>query len=170
MNVIIEGFIDPVYRYDFLQGPDKVTGILDARRNGVNCVALAHLAMADLFDPQPPLASELMCFELLMDIERFEVVENIEEIIEGDLVWFGRANPRFGLNEFVPNLASGQMLNWADCPLNHVAISTGACDESGDPFLLHASPTDGTNAIWPLSRFLEHERYKEIYGIKRFVK
>ena len=51
-------------------------------------------------------------------------------------------------------------------PVNHVAICTGANDD-GDHVLLHASIVDGTNALWPLRRFDDYNRYRRIYGIRR---
>jgi hypothetical protein len=33
--------------------------------------------------------------------------------------------------------------------------------------LLHASTVDGTNALWPLRRFDDYDRYRRIYAIRR---
>jgi hypothetical protein len=33
--------------------------------------------------------------------------------------------------------------------------------------MLHASSVDGTNALWPLRRFRDYDRYRRIYVIQR---
>ena len=59
-----------------------------------------------------------------------------------------------------------ELVNGSDVPVKHVAICVGARDD-GDHLLLHASSVDGTNALWPLRRFRDYDRYGSIYAIRR---
>jgi len=129
-------------------------------------VALAHLALGQLFDRQ--LDPRLHCYELFQDHERFASV-GLDDMRPGDLVWFGYRDPKVPLQDFEPEYNdSGYLMNWQDFAVNHVAIYTGSGPD-GEALLLHASPTDGTNAVWPLDRFAEHTRYGQVYRVSRLV-
>ena len=136
-------------------------------RLGNNCVALAHLALGQLFGRQP--APDKHCYEMVTDEHQFATVASLDDMQPGDLVWFGRVQPPVPMARFVPEYDdTGYLLNWRDFAVNHVAIYTGM-RQDGEPLLLHASPTDGTNVIWPLGRFAEHERYEQIYRVSRLL-
>lgn len=165
MSILRERYVDPQYVYRFTQGPDVVRSQEDAIRDGINCVSLAHLALRDLF--QHELAPDLFCYELYSDDEQFESVGGVEEMIEGDLVWLGVARSGVSVADFVPEYSDGQLVNWSQCPINHVAIAIGETDDRDEPLLLHASPSDGTNAVWPLSKFGQYSRYRKIHAITR---
>jgi hypothetical protein len=49
----------------------------------------------------------------------------------------------------------------------NMGIFTGGRDSGDDPLILHASPVDQTNAVWPLRRFREYPRYGTIYKVMR---
>jgi hypothetical protein len=164
MDPKLESFVDSRFRYVLKQIPDKVRSRDDALACGLNCIALAHLVVADLFGYRLP--DDLQCVELAFDDHEFEEVDSIDELMPGDLIWFGTNGPTVGLKDFVPRYAGGDLLNFDEFPINHVGIATGDW-EDGDALVLHASPVDGTNAIWPLRRFSEYQRYGTIYKITR---
>ena len=165
MNRLLEPYLDPVFEYKFTQGPHVVQSREDAIRYGINCVSLAHLALKDLFEYELP--SELQCTELYMDRDHFDKVENIEDMQTGDLLWFGLQEPLVEAHEFVPHYVSGQLLNWDDFPIKHVAIYTGETDMDNEYLLLHSTHVEGTNVVWPLSKFREYHKYRKLYGISR---
>lgn len=165
MNKLLEPYLNPGFEYKFTQGPDLVRTREDAIRNGINCVSLAHLALKDLFDYKLP--SDLMCVELHLDAEHFNKVDKLEDMQAGDLVWFGVENPDIQVEEFTPVYANGQLMNWADFPVKHVAVYTGGLGENNDYLLLHSTHVEGTNVIWPLEKFKDYVKYRKIYGISR---
>ncbi len=159
----LERYLDAAYVYRFSHSPNIVQDREDARRYGINCISLAHLALKDLFNYRLPPG--LMCSELYADREHFRQVERLEDMQRGDLVWFGAADPKIELAEFVPQYEDGQLVNWTDFPVKHVAIDTG---ERGDDYqLLHSTYVEGTNVVWPLAEFENYKRYKKLYGITR---
>ncbi|WP_045878081.1 hypothetical protein [Pseudofrankia sp. DC12] len=157
-------YLDPAFRYAWSRGPTEVTSRAEALRDGLNCVALAHLVIADLFGHRLP--ASLRSLEMFRDRTHFEPVPGQAEPRAGDLVWFGAADPPVPPDEFVPRFRDGELLNFRDFAVNHVAIHTGS-RAGGDHLLLHASVTDGTNALWPLRRFGDHPRYARTYGVRR---
>jgi len=163
MNRFLDQYLDPSFVYKYTHGPDVVRSRYDALRRGINCVSLAHLALNDLFDYQLP--NELDCYELYTDSEHFESVADLECMRIGDLVWFGREATNIDPENFIPIYQDRQLLNWEDFPIRHVAIYTGEYDE--DYLLLHSTHLEGTNAVWPLSRFASYAAYRKLYGISR---
>ncbi|ONH22268.1 hypothetical protein [Pseudofrankia asymbiotica] len=164
MDEVFRSYLDPSFRYVFSQGPARVRHREDARRDGLNCVALAHLVIRDLFGHALP--AEFQSLELFYDLDHFEPVPALTELRAGDLVWLGTAAPRVRLEEFVPRYQDGELLNFSDFPVNHVAVCTGV-RAAGHDLLLHASPVEGATALWPLHRFRGHARYRVIYAIRR---
>lgn len=151
--------------YDWWRGPQEVRSIEDAVANGANCVALAHLAIGTAV-----LSPKLHCFEMVGDRQRFETVKDLNDLRPADLFWFGQDVPEDVLAAFEPQYNQDQwLLNWQDNPVNHVAIFTGYRDHGGEPLLLHASPEDGRNAIWPLAKFAQYPRYKKLWRVSRFA-
>lgn len=169
---VLEQFLDSAYSYNFWQNPDRVRSVEDARRNGINCVSLAHLALKALFDYKLP--PELGCAELYRDREHFRLVKGIDEGVDGaqrgDLVWFGvqeATEPPEAIELVYDD--QGQLINWGQSPVKHVAVHTGV-EEFGEPLLLHSTfMYGGGNAIWPLSEFSLHPRYSRLYGVTRLV-
>lgn len=164
MNEVFLRYLDPAFRYVWSQAPARVRSREDALREGLNCVALAHLVTRDLFGYTLPAWYQSL--ELVRDLAHFEAVPDRHSMRAGDLVWLGTDRPPVSLDEFVPQYRGDELLNFRDFPVNHVAICTGARDD-GDHVLLHASIVDGTNALWPLRRFDDYDRYRRIYGIRR---
>lgn len=166
MIEVINKYINPVFRYNFHQGPANVPDISTAIQNGLNCIALAHLALKDLFDYSLP--PSLHCYEMFSDEERFLPIDAADEMQKGDLVWFGHSSPRIPIDEFVPHYDDGGTLtNWMDNPVKHVAIYSG--EKIDDFMMLHATYIEGTNVIWPLKKFADYVRYEKIYKISRLM-
>lgn len=163
-NEVFLRYLDPGFRYVRAQVPARVRSREDALRDGLNCVALAHLVTRDLFGYALPASCQSV--ELVRDLEHFELVACQDRMQAGDLVWLGVDRPRVALKDFVPQYCGDELLNFNDFPVNHVAICTGI-RENGDDVLLHASTVDGTNALWPLREFGRHDRYSRIYSIQR---
>jgi hypothetical protein len=164
VDEVFSRYLDPAFRYVWSQNPARVRSREDALRDGLNCVALAHLVTCDLFGYTLP--ARLQALELSRDLTHFEPVPGPERMRAGDLVWFGVDGPRAGLDEFVPQYDGDELVNGSDVPVKHVAICTGSRDDR-DSLLLHASSVDGTNALWPLRRFGDYDRCRRIYAIRR---
>jgi hypothetical protein len=164
VDEVFSRYLDPAFRYVWSQNPARVRSREDALRDGLNCVALAHLVTRDLFGYTLP--ARLQALELSRDLAHFEPVPGPERMRAGDLVWFGVDRPRVGLDEFVPQYDGDELVNGGDVPVKHVAICTGSSDDH-DSLLLHASSVDGTNALWPLRRFSNYDRCRRIYAIRR---
>lgn len=166
MDEVFARYLDPAFRWAYRQSPARVRGRDDALRDGLNCVALAHLVIRDLSGFALP--SWLQTYELLHDREYFEPVPGPDLMRAGDLVWFGPSRPPVTLDEFVPRLDGDDITNMTDFPVKHVAICTGSFEGgSGDPLLLHASSVAGTNTLWPLRKFSDYDRYRRIYAVRR---
>jgi len=167
MTNALERYIDPVFTYRFTQGPDRVPDKVAAQRNGLNCIALAHLAIKDLFGRSLP--SSLHCYEMFSDTTRFDTVTSVEDMQAGDLVWFGVRSPKVPLEQYDPQYdEAGALVNWRDNPVKHVAIYTGE-QSDGDYVMLHATNVEGTNVLWPLQQFATHRRYEQVYRISRLA-
>lgn len=161
-----KGFIDPAYWYNFHAGPKQVRSPEDAFRFGNNCVALGHLSLKQIFGYE--LDPSQHCYEMFTDHERFATVD-LDEMRTGDLVWFGWEDPAIPIDKFEPQYDSeGYLLNWQDMAVNHVAVYTGL-QQDGEPLLLHASPTDGTNTMWPIGEFAHYPRYRQIHRVSRLI-
>jgi len=163
MNHIIQKYLDTPFRYEFTQGPDKALTFDIALEKGINCISLAHLVLKDLYDVDLPTIYRSS--ELYKDSTYFEEVGDMGSAMLGDLVWFGVASPRVSVESFVPNYKDGELTNWSDFPVKHVAIHTG--ENSTADNLLHATYVGKTTTVWPLQKFNEYPRYKKVYGIKR---
>ncbi len=161
----LKHYIDREFVYSFGQGPNKVSSEAEARQKGINCVTLAHLALRELFDQKLP--TNLHCYEMATDYDYFKTVESPDLMQQGDLVWFGYANPHQSIEDFEPTYDDeGYLLNWRDSPIKHVAIYTGE-QQNNDFMMLHSTHIEGTNTVWPLSLFAMYKRYEKIYRIGR---
>jgi hypothetical protein len=164
MDEMFSRYLNPAFRYVSAQSPARVHSRDDALRDGLNCVALAHLVIRDLFGYGLP--ARLQALELVRDLAHFEPVPDPERMRAGDLVWLGVDSPRVQLDEFVPRYDGDELANSGDFPVKHVAICTGTRYDD-DHLLLHASSADGTNALWSLRKFADYDRYRRIYAIRR---
>jgi hypothetical protein len=160
----IRSYLDPSFRYVFSRGPECVRSREEAISGGLNCIALAHLLVRDLFGYVLPATYQ--CTELSTDYEHFTAIPGASLMCTGDLVWFGRADATVRVEDFVPRFDNGKLANFDEYPINHVAIYTGVYDHS-EFQLIHANRVDGTNAVWPLGAFRAHERYRRVYAIMR---
>lgn len=163
----LECFIDPTLQYRFMQDPRNVRSIEDARTGGINCITLAHLAVRELFAVELP--PELHFSEAFLDRRHFTDVPLLDDLRRGDLVWFGLESPPIQVADFRPVYRDGQLVNYHEFPVKHVAIATGNTDARGEPTLLHATHIAGTNVVWPLNKFAEYARYRKVYGISRLL-
>lgn len=152
----------PELRYALHNGPDVVKSLEDARQLGLNCIALAHLALRNLGIKLP---ARLRCYELFYDRRFFEPVDSPDQAEAGDLFFFGRTNPKVSVENFQPVFEDGYLANWRDFPITHVGINTGETD--GELQILHATHIEGTATIWPLRRFSDYSRYQMLYKITR---
>jgi cell wall-associated NlpC family hydrolase len=164
MREILDAYIDEGYVYRFMNGPRFVRTKQEAKIRGINCISLAHFVLKDLFNIELP--AELDCYELYTERALFEEVA-AEQMATGDLLWFGWSNPKIPIENFVPKYSGSNLANYQDRAVTHVGIYTGEQDEVNDPQILHSSPVEGTNAIWPLRRFSDYPRYSKLYGITR---
>ena len=163
MSDVLDRYVDSSYTYRFTQGPGVVRTHEDALRDGINCVSLAHLALLDLFNYELP--SELQCTEMFLDRQHFTDVRDISQHRLGDLFWFGVDDAVVEPTAFVPIYDDkGNLTNWKDFPIKHVAVATGRVDDSGDPLLLHSTHIEGTNSIWPMRKFGDYRRYRKLHG------
>ena len=163
MNTIMQKYLDAPFKYEFAQNPDMAPTFDIALAKGINCISLAHLVLKDLYDVDLPTIYR--CSELYRDTTYFEDIDDFGSTQLGDLVWLGVANPRVSVENFTPNYKDGELTNWPDFPVKHVAIHTG--ENSTADNLLHATYVGKTTTVWPLQKFNEYPRYKKVYGIKR---
>ncbi len=138
-----------------------MTSVEEALREGINCVSLAHLVIGEIYGVTLPQSYK--CFEMFCDTEYFE---KDDEIIVGDLVWFGIKDANQRLKSFRPSLKNGELTNWSDCPVKHVGICVDDT-MSSEQTILHATNVEKTNALWPLDAFARHRRYAEVCGVSR---
>ncbi len=164
----LQQFLNPDFNYRFSQNPNVVRTKEDAIRDGINCISLAHLVIKELFDYELP--SELLCAELFLDHEHFAPVTDISHLQLGDLVWFGNINNVADPSQIELRYSKhGQLINWREFPVKHVAVFTGVT-EANDPLLLHATFFGGgKNTVWPLSKFQTYQRYQKMHGITRLI-
>jgi hypothetical protein len=112
MDKVFLRYLDPAFRYVKSQKPALVSCRDDALREGLNCVALAHLVIRDLFGYVLP--ARLQALELVRDLEHFEPVPDPEHMQAGDLVWLGVVRPRVEQEEFVPRYDGDELVNGGD--------------------------------------------------------
>jgi hypothetical protein len=143
VDEVFSRYLDPAFRYVWSQNPARVRSRRDALRDGLNCVALAHLVTRDLFGYTLP--ARLQSLELARDLAHFELVPDPGRMRVGDLVRFGVDRPRVSLDEFVPRYDGDELMNGSDVPVKHVAIFAGSSDDS-DRLLLNER-ADATDEI-----------------------
>lgn len=166
MNSPLEAYIDSSYSYDFTKGPTVVTSPEAARRLGINCVSLAHLALRDLFGYTLP--PELLCTEMYFDTEHLRSVPRPADLQTGDIIWLGTESA-MKPGDFQPIYEGRELVNWHDFPINHMAIVTGARNKRGDHLLLDASERNGTPKITPMRSFANYWRHGTVHGASRLV-
>jgi hypothetical protein len=159
-------YLSPEYRYEFNNGPNVVRDPETARAIGLNCEVFVFLALEKLFGHRLP--ERLRALEMYRDRTLFIDIDTIEQSQKGDVVFFTPSGGRAALDSFIPLYDShGSMVNAAQMPRVHLAVSMGAEAATCEIELMHANYNDQGVSIWPLARFSEHPRYREIAGIKR---
>lgn len=155
------------FKHQRWSGPAEVRTEVDAKRLGINCVALAHLAINQEFGVSLP--ASLHCWEMFNNHDLFTDVLSVDDLRRADLFWFGPDQPDSVIEDFRPIRGeNGLLRNWG--PIKHVAIYTGQ-RQGSDPLLLHATKSGGTeeSVIWPLSEFAGYPRYGKVFRISRLV-
>ena len=112
---VFRRYLDPAFRYVRTQNPALVRSRDDALRDGLNCVALAHLVIRDLFGCALP--AQLQAFELVRDGLYFEPVGDQRNVVAGDLVWLGLDRPEADQATFVPRYDGVELVNGGDFPV-----------------------------------------------------
>ncbi len=163
-NEVLSHYINPDFVYRFNHGPNVIKSREQALREGLNCEALAHLALRDLTNVALP--SDLRCYEMYNDTEYFRKIETSETLQEGDLFWFGQ-NRNMRPVDFQPLFNKGELTNWDEYPVKHMALFTGEHAHDGNPLLLHATYVTGTNSVWSLPEFNKYPQSKKLYGVTR---
>lgn len=167
LGQILERYISPEFIYNYNAGPNVIRTIDDARSFGINCVALAHLVVKDLFDVELP--SELDCYELYTDRLYSSFYKSSSNLLFGDLVWFGTVTGHTAVDSFKPEYEqTGNITNWRRFPINHVGVCIAA-EPNDVPLILHASRVVGTNSVWSLDDFSKHRYYRQIHGLSRII-
>lgn len=167
----------PQGRYCYSSGPDVVSSWEDAGRHGLNCGALAHLLILDLFDIRLP--QHLLPLEMYYDREWFDAIPIASPIeagewLRGDIAFFGKASTPENIATYRAAFDShGRIVDWKQHPHLHVTFCTGE-RVNGQPLFIHATnfrkKLEGrTNDIlfWPLSQFLATKTYNCLCGIRR---
>ncbi len=129
--------------YNLKNGPHREQFYERVWEEGINCQGLLHLFYYHVFGKQLP--SSLRSKELYDDETLFQTLDQDATPRFGDAYLFGRENLQ-------------------DMRKLHIAILV----EPNNGLLLHATPIASGVAIWPIETFFTHERYAQIYRIKRF--
>lgn len=154
------------YNYRFDHGPDLIRTRLDALRYGLNCGALVHLLLDDLFGYRIP--AELMCIEMFYDTAHFQPVDGEEGLRQGDVAFFGARDVPLDEAKERARLVNGRLLDWRQHPTLHLAL----CVDDAllqDACFIHATAIRDLNGVyvWPLARFLDTKQYGILHGVRR---
>lgn len=138
----LDRFLGRPYKYE--NGP--VTSDKQVEVEGGNCQRQGHDAYRAWFTPLP---KGLWSEELYTDEKHVvRTVSPDEESHIGDIYLFGK-----------DTMTNPKTLHWA--------IFIGNDEQSGEQLLLHANAVDGETAVWPISRFSQHQRYETLHARKR---
>ncbi len=182
MNCVFESYLESGLGYTFANGPDVIQTREDAAKKGLNCIALVHLLIRDLFDVELP--KNLKSWEMFKDNPYFKDVDSTFSIKMGDIFFFGKSTlpsyapfykPIFNEDRELLNGSVGDMIIDGRYTGVHLAMYTGEDDGANDPLIIHSSKNvnlpdpNGINsiAIWPLSDFVTHKNYAVVHAIKR---
>ena len=163
MEKLVEQVLGYNLAYDFERGPREVRSFDDARRGGLNCVALAHLVVADQFGVVLP--DYLQCTELFFDRTYTKPVRKTD-VRPGDLAWLGRSSAT-SPHTFMPVYHGGRLLNWDAFPINHVGIVVSDADEPMR--ILNASQYDESVVVSSLEDLQKRPRYSHLHGLSRVI-
>ncbi|MCX8009044.1 MAG: hypothetical protein N3A54_05095 [Patescibacteria group bacterium] len=130
--------------YNLRNGPQKENFYERIWEEGINCQGLLHLVYNDIFGIHLP--SYLRSKEIFEDEIFFRNVSRESQPIIGDVYLFGRENLQ-------------------DMRKLHIAV---VCNINPNILLIHATPLVSGVAVWQLEKFFSYERYKVLYGIKRW--
>lgn len=145
MKLELSSYLGLDYAYN--NHPGIVRTVDAAREQGLNCETLTHFILRDHLGIKLP--EEMRAMEIFEDDASFKPVPSDAAYELGDIFFFGRENED-------------------DAKRLHLAVFTGNFDQTGDPLLIHANWHDRGVSIWPLGKFAEHKRYKELHTVKRY--
>ena len=170
MIEVLKSLTDEVYPYNFWRGPTEVRTREDAER-GINCVTLAHMALARLGVRLP---SELHANEMFLDTRcstryMLSAPDDLRLWRPGDVVFFGLDQSNHAAERFVPQYSQDgrhDLMNWVKSPIRHVAV---VVDEGadGNPTLLHTRP--GGIEIASIDDIMCSEWHGKVWGAGRPV-
>ena len=150
-------------KYEYKNGPDKINSWEDAKESGLNCGALIHLLINDLFDIKLP--SSLMCFELAYDQNYFRNLSQEEPRTLGDILVLGRV----GLSDKIKRIeqeytTQSKILNVLEHPRLHLVMCTANHNELGEPLVIHATPyQNGGIQLWSIAELQKYSCYQQVY-------
>jgi hypothetical protein len=151
--------------YAYTSGPNLVQTIEDAQMHGLNCGALAHLLIYELFGYRLPW--QLMCVELFHDDTHFLRLFPFTDLEVGDILFVGREGAHEGLQTFQPmRNVDGTFANWNEHPRFHLAV----CIDNtyyDDCRLIHISPRSQGVEITHIHAFQATKQYRRIHGVRR---
>jgi hypothetical protein len=174
MSKVFESYLNSGCVYSFANGPDVIRSREQAAQQGLNCIALMHLLIRELFDIELP--DYLKGWEMYRDNPYLSKVPSMHDIKLGDMFFFGRDQlpsyavqyaPQYDDKNELINRAAGDKLIGQQYAGVHLAMHTGEFNSAREPMLIHTNKIEGTIVIWPLARFLGLEQYSTIHAIKR---
>lgn len=144
MNHELQRYLGVPYKFE--HGPQARLGAW-VFREGMNCQLLVHLAMQEFYGVSLP--AEIGSKEIFKGNGWFYPVDK-DTLAVGDVFLFGRQHE-------------------VDPRRLHLAVYIGSQENTAVPLLMHATSIEGCVSIWPLEKFLVHDRYRQLYGIRRLV-
>ena len=167
MNEIFEKYLKIPLKYEKLSGPDKISSIDDAKKYGINCGALVHILINELFKIEFP--KELMCIELSYDQEYFKDATDDPDIKLGDISILAKEGISQLLKPFESEyISNGRISDFRKHPRIHLLMYTGETDSLGSPLLIHSNPhSDNAIEISTLEKIMRHKNYEQEYKICR---
>lgn len=175
---MLEQLLRAKLHYCFNAGPNLIRSLEDARTLGINCGALAHLAIEVIFGIKLP--SRLLPLEMYYDREWLEViplpVDNSKWLL-GDIAFFTSQNAKTNLASHVAEFDhNGAVKDWRNHPHLHVAVYTGEWIND-QPAFIHATnfrkkveKRENDVLVWTLAEFIETKTYNCLCVVKRLRK
>ena len=163
MHKTFEKYLNSSLRYEKLSGPDKVSSFDDAKKYGLNCGALVHILIKELFNFKLP--KELMCIELSYDQKYFKDVTKSKNIKRGDISILAKEGISHLFEPFKGEYISTEKIyDISKHPRIHLLMYTGESNSNGSPLLIHSNPlSENAIEIAPIENILKNKNYKKEY-------
>lgn len=175
INKVFQLFLEKKYPYNYKNGPEIIRDKTQALSAGLNCIALMHLLIKELFEFKLP--KNLRGWEMYSDNPFLIDVSLTADLKIGDILFFGKKNlpvtslkykPKYDSERNLINEQIGNDLIGDDYAGVHLAMYIGEKDTNTNPLLIHTGKIDNTVSVWPLSKFLSYEQYAVLHKTKRF--